>query len=744
MKRGTIIKLIIAAIAAFAVSFLLCHAIFGSLESYEEHLRRDKVEYFAENMLKELSTSLESYERIPQVWSGVVRAGNGNVSAFEEISQELYEKNPTINAIQLAPDGVVQYCYPKNNDIIDYDIMEEDIHSDDAKEVMKTGNAVISGPVELEQGGDGLIIRYPIYIDDEFWGFSTIVINTPEVFEDSGFGTLSEEGYLYRLTKEDNDEMISVTSGNELPSDAVIADTEIGQRTWVLEMEPAEGWLSASAKSGYRVLSYLISLMAAAGAALIMMLILRNKELEEMRGDLNIQIKALAASEKANKLQTKALEASKKANDMQAEALEASRRANQAQVEALEMARKENVRQAKALKESEAANRAKTEFISRISHDIRTPIGAIQNLTKFALQDLDDKEKLKSDLEKIETSNQFLLSLISDVLDISRVDSGKIELKPEPYPYDEYETNIRNIMEPMCSEKGLGFEMVCENEDEEHGVIIADKIRINQIALNILSNAVKYTPEGGYVRYISQSRNMKNGKIVFAFTVEDNGIGMSEDFQKKMFEEFAQEYDNPGRESGMTGTGLGLAIVKRLIDIMNGEISVKSETGKGTAVSVQIVFPDAMADEEYARSVKAKEAEKADKMKFSGHVLLAEDNEINQAIALRIFEECGLSADLACDGKEAVEMFSGKPEGTYDAIFMDIQMPNMNGYEATRAIRKLAGTEAKTIPIVAMTADAFDAAMKMANEAGMDEYVTKPLNVDYIRQIMVKIGLKTD
>jgi len=257
MKRGTIIKLIIAAIAAFAVSFLLCHAIFGSLESYEEHLRRDKVEYFAENMLKELSTSLESYERIPQVWSGVVRAGNGNVSAFEEISQELYEKNPTINAIQLAPDGVVQYCYPKNNDIIDYDIMEEDIHSDDAKEVMKTGNAVISGPVELEQGGDGLIIRYPIYIDDEFWGFSTIVINTPEVFEDSGFGTLSEEGYLYRLTKEDNDEMISVTSGNELPSDAVIADTEIGQRTWVLEMEPAEGWLSASAKSGYRVLSYL-------------------------------------------------------------------------------------------------------------------------------------------------------------------------------------------------------------------------------------------------------------------------------------------------------------------------------------------------------------------------------------------------------------------------------------------------------------------------------------------------------
>jgi len=740
MKGKSYKKQLLAAVIAFVVCLCLCTYLFGIFAKSQEEARRNSVQYLAETQMTRLSMTLQEYEQIPQVWSGIVRAEGGEVDHFEEISRQLYEKNPTINAIQLSPDGIVTYTYPKNIDIIGHNLLEDDVNKDEAQEAVDTGEFVISGPVELVQGGTGLIIRYPIYLDGEFWGFSTVVLNVPDVFEDVGLDSLGDEGYAWTLTKEDNGETEWIRGDEQAPADAVSSSVTVGRRTWTLSMAPARGWSDGAQESVRRWVSWLISLMAAVGAFLIMMLIMRNRELEQTRSDLTIQTKALAASKKANRMQTRALEASKKANEMQAEALEASRQANQAQMQALEMAKRENVKQAAALQESEASNRAKTEFISRISHDIRTPIGAIQNLTEFAMQDIDDPEKLRSDLEKIESSNQFLLSLINDVLDISRVDSGKIELTPEPYPFDEFITNIRNIMDPMCAEKGIGFEMT--SDGGKRGVIVADKIRVNQIVLNIFSNAVKYTPEGGHITYISHSRQLEGGQALFAFTVKDTGIGMSKEFQQRMFDEFSQEYDNPGRASGITGTGLGLAIVKRMVDLMDGEISVRSDVGKGTAFTVRIVFPDALANPEYVQSLETHGEESPERLKFKGHILVAEDNEINQAIAVRIFEECGLKVDLACDGCEALERFSSQPEGTYDAIFMDIQMPNMNGYEATRAIRALAGEEARTIPIIAMTADAFEEAMRKAEEAGMNEYVTKPLNVDYIMQILSKIGLK--
>jgi len=742
MKSRTYIKPIIAAIAAFAVCFVLCLYCFGRFDAKQIENLRSEVEYLAKNEIVTLEKSLEEYEQINEVWSGVVRAEDGEVVDFEEISQQLYEKNPTINAIQVEPDGIIEYSYPKNNDVIGIDQFKDDDRKDEAEETRDSGETVITGPVDLTQGGTGLILRSPIYIDGSFWGFSVIVLNTPEVFEDAGLDELTGEGYIWSLLKEDEGESVVVDGSEEAIDEPVVYSAEIGSRTWTLAIAPSGGWESGIDSMVHRAVSALISLLAAAGAFLIAMLIQRNKELEVARSDLSIQVKALAASERANKLQSKALEASKKANEMQAEALEASRKANEAQVEALETARRENIMQAEKLEASEAANRAKTEFISRISHDIRTPIGAIKNLTEFAMDDIDDKDKLKEDLEKIETSNKFLLSLINDVLDISRVDSGKIELNPEPYPYEEYSSNIRNILGPMCSEKGIEYEM--SEEGNAGGVIVADKVRINQIVLNILSNAVKYTPAGGKVRYISKSENLPDNKTRFAFTVEDNGIGMSGEFQQNMFEEFSQEYDNPQREKGMTGTGLGLSIVKRMVDLMGGTVDVKSTLGEGTAVTVAIDFPDALRDERYKDLIKDTDAGDGSKPHFKGHILIVEDNVINQGIATRIFEECGLSSDLANDGKEGLEKFSSMPEGTYDAIFMDIQMPNMNGYEATSAIRALAGEEAKTIPIVAMTADAFDEALRKAEAVGMNEYVTKPLNVEYIEQILLKIGLREE
>ena len=227
------------------------------------------------------------------------------------------------------------------------------------------------------------------------------------------------------------------------------------------------------------------------------------------------------------------------------------------------------------------ANRAKTEFVSRISHDIRTPLGIISNMTEFALADLKNEAALIDDLNKIRTSNAFLLSLINDVLDISKVDSGSIELHPEPYFCEEHIANITNLLRPMCEQKGLHCVITCRRRIQRG--IFVDKVRLNQIILNLLSNSVKYTPSGGTVSYISDSEELPGGQMRFGFEIRDTGIGMSEEFQKHMFEPFTQEYENPGREKNVSGTGLGLYIAKNIVDSSGGKIGFSSRQGQGTS-----------------------------------------------------------------------------------------------------------------------------------------------------------------
>src|SRR5574344_215715 len=379
-----------------------------------------------------------------------------------------------------------------------------------------------------------------------------------------------------------------------------------------------------------------------------------------------------------------------------------------------------------ALVEAEKANTAKSEFVSRISHDIRTPISIISSMTRFAQEDCADQEKLCADLRKIESSNTFLLSLINDVLDISKIDSGKIELHPAPYTFEDHNANIKNILEPMCEDKGL--KCIVERR-RKTGTIVADKVRLNQIVLNIISNAVKYTEPGGTVTYISDSTNLPDNKIRWGFEIKDTGIGMSEEFQKKMFEPFTQEYDNPLRAKGITGTGLGLSIVKKMVDLMGGILEVESERGKGTTVRCHIVFPDAERDPAYAeQKVTKPKKTSSEKNQLAGTVLLVEDNEINLEIAKRILEEIGFTVDSAENGAKAVTKFIKSQLNYYRIIFMDIQMPIMNGYEATETIRSLERKDAKEIPIIAMTADAFADAMEHGKKVGMNENVVQPID----------------
>lgn len=393
-----------------------------------------------------------------------------------------------------------------------------------------------------------------------------------------------------------------------------------------------------------------------------------------------------------------------------------------------------------ALEKAKSADAAKSQFLSRISHDIRTPIGAILNLTDFANQDIDSKEKLLDDLSKIRTSGTFLLSLINDVLDVSKIDSGVIELHEDVYPLKNYLTNIENIINPMSNDRSLFTNIKTDFGDVT--AIVTDSVRLNQITLNLLSNAMKYTPSGGRVFFfaktspltdVSEEMKKKGLDTLLSFDVDDTGIGMSEEFQQHMFDEFSQEASNPLRRNRIGGTGLGLAIVKKLIDLMGGTITVRSALEKGTSIHVELPVragtDDLTAEEDVDESSQGS---------ISGHILLAEDNEINAMIAERIFKDIGVSMDRAANGTKALELFTGHSEGYYDAIFMDIQMPEMDGYQTTRAIRSSDKNDSAAVPIIAMTADAFTDAMKKALDSGMNDYTTKPLDIKKIRALLKK------
>ena len=386
----------------------------------------------------------------------------------------------------------------------------------------------------------------------------------------------------------------------------------------------------------------------------------------------------------------------------------------------------------------QATNKAKSEFLSRVSHDIRTPIHAIISMTNFAKEDINDKEKVQAELNKIGTSSNYLLSLLNDVLDISKAESSKMELHPVPYPFDEYINSLRNIFEPLCEKNGLNFIIKGEGKRPCNGVIV-DRVRLDQVIMNLLSNAVKYTPAGGTITYISDSKLLPDGMLDCGFKVIDTGIGMSQKFQKVMFEPFSQESDNPARSSVAAGTGLGLAIVKKIVDLMQGRISVHSEPGQGTEIEVRFKLAPATDEQLRIRARQTGAVNLADAaLQFKGKVLLAEDNTINTEIALRILHGFNLEVDTAKNGQEALQLFQQSVPGTYKVILMDIQMPIMNGYETAAKIRQLNHADAAAIPIFALTADVFADAVQKSRAAGMNEHIPKPINPQFLYEILSK------
>ena len=384
---------------------------------------------------------------------------------------------------------------------------------------------------------------------------------------------------------------------------------------------------------------------------------------------------------------------------------------------------------AEALQSAERASKAKTDFLANMSHDIRTPMNAIIGITTLMKNELHQPEKLAEHLDKLESSGRLLLGIINDILDMSRIESGKTTLSIEKMNLPQQISQLDGMIRQQANQHGQTFTVETHLQHEN---VLADTNRLNQVLMNILSNAVKYTPRGGHIRFEAEELPRNEHYARYRFIVQDDGIGMSEAYQKTLFDPFTRE-ERSGTNK-VQGTGLGMAITKSIVDLMGGSISVESATGKGTRFEVVLEFPiDAETD--HAQQVQALPEEAEETSPLSGmRFLCAEDNAINAEILEMLLESRGASCTICSNGQEIVDAFASVKPGDYDMILMDVQMPVMDGLEATRRIRSGENPLGRIIPILAMTANAFLEDMQKSKEAGMDEHLSKPVDIAALEQ----------
>ena len=384
-----------------------------------------------------------------------------------------------------------------------------------------------------------------------------------------------------------------------------------------------------------------------------------------------------------------------------------------------------------AAKKAEAANEAKTEFLQRMSHDIRTPINGICGLVNMADHCADDTEKQTEYRTKVKEASNLLLELVNEILDMSKLESGEVVLEEIPFNLSSISREVFIVIEQMAAEQNI--RIMWEKKEITHRDLIGSPGYVKRVMMNILSNAVKYNRENGQI-YIScmEIPSEQPEMTTMEFVCRDTGIGMTEEFQKCVFEPFAQEHT--GSRAKFTGTGLGLSISRKLVEKMGGTITFESEKGVGTTFVIRVPFKiDLDAD-------KREEQKDVSEKSIKGlHILLAEDNELNMEIAEFVLQNEGADVTKAWDGQEAVELFRNSEPGEFDVILMDIMMPVMNGYEATKMIRSLDREDAKEVPIIAMTANAFTEDRIRAKEAGMDEHVAKPVDVELLIKVIHKL-----
>lgn len=384
-----------------------------------------------------------------------------------------------------------------------------------------------------------------------------------------------------------------------------------------------------------------------------------------------------------------------------------------------------------AAAEADAANKAKSAFLLNMSHDIRTPMNAIIGFTNIALHQ-NSVPDIHDSLEKVKKSSNHLLSLLNDVLDFSRIESGKVIISPEPVDITQLTDNVQAIMNGLIYNRDLKFEV--HRERPENPYVLADVARIREVLVNLLGNAVKFTKDGGKITLdISSYPGMGEKHIIARYVVQDNGIGMSEEFQKELFNPFSQE-DDANARTQYKGTGLGMAITKKYVDMMGGSIAVESKKGVGTTFTVEI--PLELTDQ----VIQSEQKQLLHRDLTGVQVLMAEDNDLNAELATIMLEDAGMTVTRASDGKEVVDLFKNHPRDTYDLILMDIMMPNMDGYQATKAIRAMGieRSDAVMIPVIALSANAFAEDVQRSLDSGMNDHISKPFNMEEVTDTIAK------
>lgn len=383
---------------------------------------------------------------------------------------------------------------------------------------------------------------------------------------------------------------------------------------------------------------------------------------------------------------------------------------------------------------AEEASKAKSQFLSTMSHDIRTPMNGIIGMTNIAKAHMDDPEYVRSCLNKVSLTSDHLLTLINDILDISKVESGGMVLNPAVFSLERSMEKLIDMVQVQMEEKKLHLET---NLEIPKPYLIADELRINQIFINILTNAIKYTPPGGTIQISIEEETIPDGKVRLRYRVEDNGIGMEEEFQRDMYHMFVRERDS--RIEKIQGSGLGLAIVKQMVDLMGGTIECDSKVGQGTTFTITLDLEEGEAAE--YRKLYGKDENQTDHFETL-KVLVAEDNDLNWEIASEMLSGLGVKSDRAQNGQECIEMLENSEDGTYDLIFMDVQMPIMNGREATRRIRQKERPYLRNMMIIAMTADAFAEDVQKCMDAGMNGHISKPIDICKVREVLRQVEQK--
>ena len=665
----------------FCVTFVVAVIFVSILIQNQIKEGKLKATYTAESTVNRIESQLNQYLVASDFLKNIVENGNTlDNQTYSSLCKLLQDDAHVVEAFELAKDGKVSQVYPRegNEEAIGLDMFTHPERKKEASLAKESGQYTIAGPFELVQGGTGALLFDPVYTKDS---------NGNKQFWGFSLLVLNWDKFMEKLNLDSLE-----TAGyhyqiwkHNMSTDEDVAITQCSNVNLQFALEvacdvPNDTWyVEISPHNGW--ISSLIQwgyfFFASALAALVSF------------GYWQFELQRYKDRVYAHKIE-------------------------------------------KTAEKARLANEAKTRFLFNMSHDIRTPMNAIIGFSELLEEHLDEREKVANYVQKIRASSEFLLALINDMLEMARIESGKATLSPAPVNCRKLMKSLEAVFEPATTKKQLEYSCTLSIN---HDYIICDETKVREIFLNILGNSVKYTPDGGKVSLtVTELPSAKKDYVSTRIVIEDTGIGMSQEYLPHIFEEFTRE--RTSTESKVVGAGLGLPIVKALVELMEGTIQVESELGKGTRTTIELPFP--IATEEQIASLQHQPAE-AEKTAFkSRRILLAEDNDLNAEIVITLLEEHGFQVERAEDGQICINMLETKPADHYDLILMDIQMPNKNGYEASRIIREMTGPKSR-IPIIAMTANAFDEDKKKAMGAGMNAHIAKPFDIQLLLDTMEQL-----